>query len=103
MSQLEERLLLHIRAARLPVPVREFRFCPSRKWQADFAWPDLRLLVEVEGGSFVRGRHSRPVGMTNDCEKYNEAVLLGFRLLRVTTDMVANGSALAVIERALKG
>lgn len=101
MSHLEETLMLHIRAARLPEPVREFVFAPPRKWRADLAWPERRILVEVEGGTFVTGRHSRGAGMRKDAEKYNAAVLLGFRLLRVTADMVRDGAALDVIERAL--
>lgn len=102
MSHLEETLLLHIRAAQLPEPTREFRFHPTRKWRADLAWPDRRLLVEVEGGTFVSGRHARGAGMRKDAEKYNEAVLAGYRLLRVTPDMVRDGSAFEVIERALR-
>lgn len=105
MSALEDRLVLELRAAGLPTPVREFRFHPTRRWRADLAWPDLRLIVEVEGGTFLRtpGRHNRPIGMRKDAEKYNAAVLLGYRLLRVTSDMIRDGSALAVIEAAVKG
>lgn len=103
MSQLEDTLLLHIVAAKLPRPEREYRFHPVRKWRTDFAWVPQRLIVEVEGGTFVRGRHSRPVGIRKDAEKYNEMALLGWRLLRVTPDMIRDGSALEVIERALKG
>lgn len=100
MSALEETLLFQIRAVKLPEPVREFRFAPPRRWRADLAWPEQRLLLECEGGTFVRGRHSRPIGMRKDAEKYNAAVLLGFRLLRVTADMVRDGSALMTVEAA---
>lgn len=103
MSALEDTLFLHIVAAKLPRPVREFRFHLTRKWKVDFAWPPDWLIVEVEGGTWIQGRHSRGAGMRNDAIKYNEAVLMGFRLLRVTADMIRDGSALEVIERALKG
>jgi very-short-patch-repair endonuclease len=80
---------------------RECRFC-SRRWRFDFALPD-KLAVEVEGGVWAQGRHNRGAGFAADCEKYNEAVLLGWRVLRFTTDMVLDGTALSTIERARRG
>lgn len=68
--------------------VREYRFHPVRKWRADFAIPEHKILLEIEGGGYVYGRHHRPAGYRKDCEKYNEAVKLGWRVLRYTTDML---------------
>ena len=98
---LELELLAHITYAELPPPEREYPFAPPRKFRADFAWPDRRLLVEVEGGTWTRGRHTRPEGYAKDCEKYNTAALCGWRVLRFTGGMVSDGSALATIEEAL--
>lgn len=94
-------LLLQIRGIGLPWPVEEFRFHPKRKWRFDLAWPDRKLAVEIEGGTWARGRHTRGKGFRGDCEKYNEALFLGWRVLRVTTGMVNDGTALGYIERAL--
>jgi very-short-patch-repair endonuclease len=96
-------LLTQIRAAGLPVPATEYPFFVRRDWRFDFAWWDYALAVEVEGGGWKHGRHHRPKGFEADCEKYNEAALLGWKVLRVTTDMVRDGRALALLERALKG
>lgn len=101
-SELEALLALQIRAMGLPTPKPEHTFHPGRRWRADFAWPDEMLLVEVEGGSYVYGRHNRPAGMEADCEKYNQAVLDGWRVLRFTGGQVKRGEALDVIRRALK-
>lgn len=60
------------------VPEREYRFLTTRRWRFDFAWPTLRIAVEIEG----RGRHQTVVGFRNDCEKYNAALRLGWRVLR---------------------
>lgn len=58
---------------------RGFRFCDTRKWEADFMlWGRPKLLVEVEG----RGRHQTYVGFRNDCVKYNAAARLGYTVLR---------------------
>lgn len=72
-------LLVHYR---IPQPVAEYKFCPDRKWRFDFAFPKLRLAVEIEGGLFTGGRHSRPLGYIADMEKYNMASELGWTLLR---------------------
>ena len=86
----EELLLLQIRSCRLPIPKREFQFDPGRKWRADFYWPDYNLLLEVEG----RGRHQSYKGYPLDCLKYNACSMLGYTLLRYTTQQVKEGVAI---------
>lgn len=93
MSALEELLLTAIHANGLPEPMREYRFAPPRRWRFDFAWPDRLLAVEVEGGTWAGGRHTRGSGFRADCEKYDEAALLGWRVLRFTGDMITEGYA----------
>jgi very-short-patch-repair endonuclease len=100
-SALEEHLMFQVMASRIQGPVREFKFHPSRRWRSDFAWPDCKLLVEVEGGHWSGGRHTRGSGFDGDCEKYNEAALLGWRVLRVTSTHIKSGEALDWIRRAL--
>jgi very-short-patch-repair endonuclease len=100
-SALEENLAFQIRAVRLPEPVREHKFHPLRKWRFDFAWPAQLLAVEVEGGTWVFGRHGRGSGFEADCEKYAEAISMGWRVLRVTAGMVTTGVALKYIEDLL--
>jgi len=68
----------------------EHRFHPTRRWRFDFAWPAIKVAVEIEGGTWAAGRHTRPAGYAGDCCKYNAAVLLGWRVLRYTTQMIAN-------------
>ena len=46
--------------------------------------------VEVEGGTWINGRHNRGKGFAEDCEKYNQAALLGWRVFRLTIDMLEN-------------
>lgn len=94
-----------IRLVGLPAPQAELRFAPPRRWRFDLAWESLRFACEIEGGVFMAGgsRHSRGRGYENDCEKYAEALCRGWRVLRVTTDMVRDGRALTYLERILKG
>lgn len=68
----------------LPMPVREYKFHPDRKWRIDFAWPSHKLAIEIEGGVWTRGRHIRGKGFLNDMEKYNELARMGWCLFRFT-------------------
>lgn len=70
-------------AAGAPPYEQQFKFHPKRRWMFDFAWQQWKLAVEIEGGIFVRGRHVSPSGFVKDCEKYNEAAVLGWTVLRV--------------------
>jgi very-short-patch-repair endonuclease len=74
-------------------PVREYRFCETRQWRADFAFIEQRILVEIEGGAHSRGRHNRASGFEKDIEKYNAAGMQGWLVLRYTTQMVKSGLA----------
>lgn len=79
---------LALLAPQLPAPVREYRFHPTRRWRFDFAWPAQRVAVEIEGGAWSQGRHTRGAGFGADCAKYNMATLAGWRILRFTGDML---------------
>ena len=86
----------------------QHKFHPDREWRADFAvWPSLDerekpLLVEIEGAvRGLPGRHQRIDGMTEDCEKYAAAMLLGMPVLRVMPSQVKSGYALLWIEQLL--
>jgi very-short-patch-repair endonuclease len=94
-----ERLLAHqIEEAGLPTPEREYRFHPVRKWRFDFAWPSERLAVEVEGGVWTRGRHTRGSGFVKDVEKYNAAMQLGWMVLRFTKQDIEGHGCRAVTQ-----
>ena len=102
MSALESALALQIRGVKLPAPKRQYRFHPVRRWKADFAFLAQMLIVEVEGGIHVRGRHSRGAGMESDMEKYATAMMMGWRVLRVGGKHVKSGAALGWIAALLE-
>lgn len=106
---------------------REYRFHPTRRWRFDFAFVEHKIAVEVEGGSFGRvvrchicgqvvlrrlksgkmmtvregGRHNTGAGFRADLEKYNEASLLGWSVLRFTPEQVRSGYAMDTINAML--
>ena len=79
LNQIERRY-------RLPELKREYRFHPVRMWRFDFAYPDKKVAIECEGGVWTQGRHTRGAHYGQDCDKYNAAVLLGWKVLRYTTN-----------------
>lgn len=93
LSKGEELFALHCMAIGLH-PQREYRFCPDRRWRADFVFETEQIIVEIEGGTWSNGRHSRGAGMETDMKKYNRATIMGYRVLRYTTAMVQSGEAI---------
>jgi very-short-patch-repair endonuclease len=83
-SKLEESMAQILDGLNLPY-VREYKFHPVRRWRFDFYLPEHKTGIECEGGIFGGGRHSRALGMAQDAEKYNEAVIMDIRVLRFTT------------------
>lgn len=69
--------------------IKELKFCKDRKFRFDYAIPSLMIAIEIEGGLFVKGRHSNPLGMKNDMIKYNLAALHGWTVIRFPMDELA--------------
>lgn len=100
LSPGEETLAGHLNHRKLTYE-REYKFHPTRKWKFDFAFPERKIAVEVEGSAFGGGRHQRFTGYEQDMLKYNAAGKLGWIVLRYTTQLVKNGVAVADIEEIL--
>lgn len=100
MSKAEDELELHLKGCGIEYE-REFRFHPTRRWRFDFAIPDKMLAIEVEGGGWSNGRHTRGSGFEKDLEKYGEAMALGWNVYRCSPSMVKSGVALSTIEKII--
>jgi very-short-patch-repair endonuclease len=119
-------LLTQLLAAGLPEPEKEYTFHPKRRWRLDYAWVEIGLAVEVDGGIHGRpvkchrckqevkrrlkdgrmvtvregGRHNTGNGFEADREKWAEAVIHGWHIVGVTSGMIEDGRALDLITRA---
>lgn len=80
---------------------KEYRFHPTRRWRFDYAISAHKIAVEVEGGVWTGGRHTRPKGFIGDVEKYNAATLLGWRVFRVTPDSLYSSATLNLLRQAI--
>ena len=103
-NEAKERLWLWLKVQFPNLWVAEHRFHPARKWRWDFACPSQKIALELEGlvSGAVVGRHQTPPGYEKDCIKYNEGILQGWRLIRVTYAMLRSGVAYDFIERAMQ-
>ena len=81
--------------------IPEYRFHPTRKCRFDHAWPDKKLALEIDGGLFINGGHSRGESRERDYEKDAEAMMLGWRVLRVSRGQFRDGHAAVWVKTIL--
>lgn len=68
--------------------IEEHKFHPRRRWRFDFCIPEHKIAIEYEGIFFnpIQGisRHQHGIGYSKDCDKYNAAMVEGWKVFRVT-------------------
>lgn len=96
-SRAKEALRLCAAEMGLPAPEFEHRFHSKRRWRLDVAWPEHKVAVEIMGGTWTQGRHTRGGGYEADCEKLNAATLAGWRVLSYTYPMLERLGSKAVL------
>ena len=90
-----------LKSAGIPEPVTEHRFAPPRRWRMDYAWPDAKLALEVQGGIWTRGRHSRPAALLKEWEKLNTGAAMGWRFLFCQPSDLLKAETIDAIRAAL--
>ena len=85
----------------LPLPITEHKFHPDRKWRFDYAWIDQRVALECEGGIWSKMGHSTGKGITRDVEKYNNATVLGWRIIRCTPQNIFSTEIITMVKQLL--
>lgn len=118
MSHLEDLLALQLRAHKIPVTM-EFPFAADhvgigpgirkrlseaglKNWRFDFAFVEKKIAVEVEGGAWSGGRHTRGKGFAEDLLKYDAAMNMGWTVYRCDGAMVKQGTAVNTIIKLLE-
>lgn len=84
--------------------VQEYKFHPIRKWRFDYAIVEYKIAIEVEGGIWRKGggAHSRPANIIRDIEKYNQAAVSGWVVIRVTPQELISNKTIRLIKSALE-
>lgn len=87
----------------LPEPKREYKFHPTRKWRIDYLFEanGRRVALEVEGGIWTQGRHTRGSGFKKDMEKYNAISAAGIILLRVIPGELMSRRTIELVKQTL--
>ena len=113
MSSLDFLVEAQAKEAGWPKPEREVRFAPPRRWRADYYWharviefspfrnteTACDVALEIEGGIWTKGRHTRGKGYLADMEKYNTMTAMGVRLIRLTPSQVCAGELTAWLRK----
>ena len=81
--------------------IKEHRFHPIRKWRFDYAIPEFKIAIEIDGGVWTQGRHTRPQGYLNDMEKFNAAAAMGWVVLKFTPDSQLTAATLNIIRETI--
>lgn len=86
----------------------------AKPYKLDFAHPDTRTAIEIQGGTWNNGRHSRGSGMKGDYSKLNYLQYDGWTVFQLSTDMITkewidiiknhiNNELSILIDKELKG
>ena len=103
----EDLLAFQLKAAKIKFK-RQCKAIRGRKFSFDFYCSRLDedsftdVLVDVQGGVWIKGGHTTGTGVTRDCEKYSLAAIEGYRVILCTPDQIKSGQVLQWIEKALK-
>lgn len=86
----------------------EYRFHPARLWRLDYVLGEalkygLTPAIEIDGGIWTGGRHTRGMGYQRDMDKLNAAAAAGFLVFRFSTRDVLQGRAKEFLRLHLKG
>lgn len=93
-SELESKFDRLWRDCAGPVLEREVMLVPGRKWRCDFFHRASGTVIECEG--LGKGHQNVP-SFLKDAEKYLELTLLGYTVVRLTSELVTEGNLKRVI------
>lgn len=83
-------------------PTPELQFHPARKWRFDFAFEKEKVALEVQGGLFTGGRHSRGASLLKEHEKLNTAAQMGWRILYCIPQNLCMQETIDAIKTAIR-
>ena len=82
----------------------EFYFSTERLYRLDYAIPDIKIGIEVNGGVWAKGNsgHSSGTGIMRDYEKSNLAQSLGWKILSVVPSQMESLEIILLIENVIR-
>ena len=83
----------------LPMPERQYLIVEDKAWRLDFAWPQFMLAIEVDGGNWIRGSHTR----ASDYVRRRAIVGHNWRCYSYHTDELASAEGLREVVAEIVG
>ena len=81
-----------------PALETEHLFHEVRKWRMDYVHRDTKTAIELDGGVYVQGRHSRAKGIQDACDKKNSAIQMGWDVFVLCTGIITEDRVRAIVE-----
>jgi hypothetical protein len=102
-AELEAKVARQFSMANLPAWEPHFYFCPGRRWNFDFAWPDCKVACEINGGTFLPAKHGHTNGahLHGEYEKLNAGQTMGWIVLQFDTKHVSANEVVTGVFDAL--
>lgn len=97
-SYLEELFDESIQRYGIPEPIREYTF---HRWRFDYAWPQVKVFVEIDGGTYNGGDHVIGKGYERNCKKKNQAQLEGWIVLQGDRNMAATYDFALLVKKVI--
>lgn len=95
-SDIEIQFAKQIHLLKLPTPKRNYLFIEGRRFELDFAWPELRIGVAAQGMA-----HRIKKSFHSDIEWRALALLAGWSVLEVGGREIRNGKAIQWLQQLL--
>lgn len=84
----------------LPLPTKEVVMISGRRYRVDYAWAELRLGIEIQGGVFTRGAHGSIYGILQGYKKANDAAANGWTLMYFLPSQMLETATITLIKKA---
>lgn len=88
-SGLEKTVKIVLESEGITGFVQDYKFLDGIKYELDFAWPEYKFGIEIQGGQYLKkSGHSNIAGLERDYEKMNLAILNGWKVLQYPTSVL---------------
>lgn len=97
-----EREFLAIPAWEFDYEKRYAKSKRSKRYRADFAHPEAQVTIEIQGGTWNRGRHVQATGYARDARKFNLCQLSEWQVFLLVTETATDAAVLQEIAQHIR-
>ena len=101
-AEVFQNLAMFCQAMGYPIPVQNYRFHDTRRWELDIAFVEEQIAVELNGGLHTGVGHARLASAENDYSKLDAARRLGWITRSFSYPQVKRGDLLRWLEEEFR-